>query len=438
MKRRDFLAAGLAASAGAVLSSNTDNAAASGEADDLNVALIGVGLQGRALINAALLMKGIRFRAVCDIWEYGQRYGQYYLKNYGHEVKTYSDYREMLTSEEGLDAVIVASPDFVHAEQTNACLGAGLHVYCETMMSNTIEGARSMVRKMRETGKLLQIGYQRRSNPRYLHVHDKLIQEAHLTGRTTHVNAQWVIGISGDRGWPRRQAIPDQVLQQYGYADMHEFRNWRWHRKYSAGLFGNLGGHQVDVTNWFLATPPNSVMASGSGVDAASGQWDKNVLAIFRYETADGPVQASCQMLTETRGDGSGAYEAFLGTDGSVRISQNPRWTAVFRDPNAPDWDQWVRLDYLKTIEQQRLRRSERAAADVAETGLVEKFELPVALDHPVHYPHLKNFFDSIRGEAKLTCPADVAFASEVVAHKTAEAAAAQKTLTFAPDDFSV
>ena len=45
---------------------------------------------------------------------------------------------------------------------TNTSLKAGLHVYCEKMMSNTIDGARSMVQTMRETGKLLQIGHQRR------------------------------------------------------------------------------------------------------------------------------------------------------------------------------------------------------------------------------------------------------------------------------------
>ncbi len=64
--------------------------------------------------------------------------------------------------------VLIATPDFWHAPMTNTCLKAGLHVYCEKMMSNTIDGARSMVRTMRETGKLLQIGHQRRSNPRYL------------------------------------------------------------------------------------------------------------------------------------------------------------------------------------------------------------------------------------------------------------------------------
>ena len=75
----------------------------------------------------------------------------------------------MLDKEKQLDAVIIATPDFWHAQHTIDCLKAGKHVYCEKEMSNTLEGARSMVLAQRETGKLLQIGHQRRSNPRYLH-----------------------------------------------------------------------------------------------------------------------------------------------------------------------------------------------------------------------------------------------------------------------------
>ena len=60
-------------------------------------------------------------------------------------MKVYADHREMLGAEKDLDAVIIATPDWVHAEQAIACLNAGVHVYCEKEMSNTIEGARSMV-----------------------------------------------------------------------------------------------------------------------------------------------------------------------------------------------------------------------------------------------------------------------------------------------------
>ena len=64
----------------------------------------------------------------------------------------------MLATEKDIDAVFVATPDFMHAPITNAALKAGKHVYCEKMMSNTIEAAASMVKTRDETGKLLQIG----------------------------------------------------------------------------------------------------------------------------------------------------------------------------------------------------------------------------------------------------------------------------------------
>ena len=48
--------------------------------------MIGVGTQGRELIRASLLDGQIRFVAVSDIWQYARRYGQNYLKGYGHEV----------------------------------------------------------------------------------------------------------------------------------------------------------------------------------------------------------------------------------------------------------------------------------------------------------------------------------------------------------------
>jgi len=86
----------------------------------------------------------------------------------------------LLASHPELDAVLIATPDFKHAEHTVAALKAGKHVYCEKLMSNTVEGARSMVLAARETKKLLQLGHQRRSNPRYLHARDKIVRDAKL------------------------------------------------------------------------------------------------------------------------------------------------------------------------------------------------------------------------------------------------------------------
>ena len=86
--------------------------------------------------------------------------------------------------------MIIATPDFMHAEHTNAALKAGKHVYCEKLMSNTVEGARAMVVAARETKKLLQLGHQRRSNPRYQHARDKIVTGNRLLGRVTNITGE--------------------------------------------------------------------------------------------------------------------------------------------------------------------------------------------------------------------------------------------------------
>jgi predicted dehydrogenase len=102
-------------------------------------------------------------------------------------------------------------------------------------MSNTLEGARSMVLAARETGKLLQIGHQRRSNPRYIHCYEKLLTEAKLLGRIVTAYGQWNRGVTPDLGAPDRYLIPDARMSQYGFKDMHQFRNWRWYKGKGGG-----------------------------------------------------------------------------------------------------------------------------------------------------------------------------------------------------------
>ncbi len=184
-------------------------AAASKNVSEINVALLGAGAQGQVLLDAMLRIPGLRFRAVCDIWtEYNQKRVVNTLKKFKFEVNGYEDHREMLDKEKDLDAVVIATPDFWHAPHTVDCLKAGKHVYCEKEMSNTLEGARSMVLAARETGKLLQIGHQRRSHPRYLHCYQKLLGEAKILGRIVTVNGQWNRAVSPDLGWPERYTIP--------------------------------------------------------------------------------------------------------------------------------------------------------------------------------------------------------------------------------------
>ena len=376
---------------------------------------------------------------MCDIWKYGRNAARNYLSTYKQEAADYSDYQELLQKEKGLHAAIVATPDFVHAEQADACLKAGLHVYCEKPMSSSLDAARAMVRTASQTGKLLQIGYQRHSNPRYRHVDEVLLKKAKLPGRMTHVSGQWNQPARDEVGWPKRFAMRDAELKAYGYANMHELRNWRAYRKFSGGRFADFGAQQVEVVNWFLGCTPKSVLAGG-GIDYyKSSEWPDSVMAILEYETAGGTVRALLSVQTTTSGGGEMTFEHFMGTEGSIKISENPKWTKVFREPQAAAWDEWVRQGYLASKAEAAARKPVTSEeASVRETGVVVPYELPLVLNKPLHQPHLENFFDAVRGNARLTCPAEAAFPIEAVVEKVNRAVGEKKMLAFAAEDFNI
>jgi predicted dehydrogenase len=410
----------------------------------INVALLGAGAQGQVLMEAMVRIPGLRFRAVCDIWtEYNQRRVVNTLKRFKHEVNGYEDYREMLDKEKELDAVIIATPDFWHARHTIDSLKAGRHVYCEKEMSNTLEGARSMVAAARESGKLLQIGHQRRSNPRYIHCYDKLLGEAKLLGRIVTVNGQWNRAAAPDLGAPDRYAIPEARLKQYGFKDMPQFRNWRWYKGLGGGPIVDLGSHQIDVYSWFLGANPSHVMASGGLLyhDPKTHEWYDTVMVVYDYDTALGPAKAFYQ--TQTTNGSQGYYESFMGDQGTLLISESELNYAgqLYRDPNAPAWDEWIQKGYVSAPQQQEAKQqaaSRGAVADVRESVAPDQHTVPVVLRDPYHQPHLQNFFDTIRGNAKLNCPAEVGYESAVSVLKVNEAIEARSRLSFKPEDFEI
>jgi predicted dehydrogenase len=409
---------------------------------EINVALLGVGAQGEVLLDAMLRIPGLRFRAVCDIWkEYNQKRAVNLLRKYKFEVNGYEDYKEMLDREKDLDAVVIATPDFWHARHTVDCLRAGKHVYCEKEMSNTLDGARSMVLAARETGKLLQIGHQRRSHPRYLHCYEKLLQEAHLLGRIVTVNGQWNRAVAPDLGWPERYAIPEERLKRYGFKSMHQFRNWRWYKGLGGGPIVDLGSHQIDIYNWFLGANPSYVLASG-GLDyhdPKTHEWYDTVMAVYEYDTPAGTVRAYYQ--TQTTNGSQGYFENFMGDQGTLVISESEvnYPGLLYRDPNAPAWDEWIRKGYVAAPKvQERKPEEEVAVLDVRESVSPDEHRVPVVLRDPYHQPHLQNFFDAIRGTAKLRCPADVGYETAVTVLKVNEAIEAKQRLSFRAEEFRV
>jgi predicted dehydrogenase len=439
INRRQFIKTSTAAGASLILAPHVLTGAKSFGVDDINVALLGAGAQGQVLMNACLKIPGIRFKAVCDIWkEYNQKRVYRLLGKYGHKLNAYEDYREMLANEKDLDAVIVATPDFWHAEHATACLEAGLNVYCEKEMSNTLEGAKQIVRAAKKSGKLLQVGHQRRSNPRYIHCYEKLIKEAKILGHITTINGQWNRAVQPDLGWPEKYAIPQPRLEQYGFQSMAQFRNWRWYKGFGGGPIVDLGSHQIDIFSWFLDAVPLSVMASGGTdyYDSQTHEWYDTVMAMFEYDTPKGLVRAFYQTITTN--SNMGYFENFMGDQGTLQISESAGRAGIYREQSAPLWDKWVDKSFLNAPAEEKIPNVNGAVLDVRETVAPPKYELPVTFNDPYHKPHLENFFNSIRGKDTLNCPAEVGYETAVAVLKVNEAVEKASLVKYDRNEFTL
>ena len=435
MNRRNFLKTGLAAGAGLAMVPNLRANTGSGGSNTLNVALVGAGQQGRVLINAMLQIPDVRFRALCEIWPYNQRYGSRYLARFGHEVNVYDDFQEMLATEPDLDAVVIATPDWVHAPQTIAALNAGLHVYCEKMMSNSVDEARRMVQAAQSTGKLLQIGHQRRSNPRYLHAYELAHEHGIFGGPFTHANAQWNRAKTPPLRWPERFELDQDDLDRFGYESMNHLINWRWFKQYGGGPISDLGAHNIDIFNWFFNATPRGVIASG-GIDYYEGyEHLDNVMAIYDYQTPAGVARAFYQVLTTT--SALGYHERFMGLEGTLSISEMPAWNHAYREASAPAWDDHVAQGLLIKRDA-GAEAGEDTAVDVRESAALDEYELPVKLEKAIHQPHLENFFDAIRHGTPLTCPGETGLATTVTVLRINQAVESACREAFQPGDFTV
>lgn len=437
LDRRHFLH-----SAGAVSALALSKRAIAQSSDTINLAVIGVGAQGQELINACMKIPDLRIQAISDIWEsYNLKKTSSILDGFNQKHTAYANYKDMLEKETGLDAAIIATPDFCHAEQTVACLNKGLHVYCESLMANTIDGARDMVKTAKDSGKSLQIGHQRRSNPYYQYCYDHVVNETKMLGKLTASNSQWNRPVQTSRGFPRRFPVDDAVLKANGYSSMQQFRNWMWSRQLGGGPAAEFGSHQFDILNWYLETTPHSVLASG-GVeyyDDETHEWYDTLMAVFEYKTPKGTIRAFYQTLSSN--SNFGYFENFMGDEGTLYVSESSGRVKVYREPNAPDWEKWVKLDILKSPvapPKEKKEESGEAVLDITESVVPPTYDVPVTFSDPVYQPHIQNFVSAIRGEAQLTCPAETALATTVMTIKLNEAAQSGQKIEFSPTDFQV
>ena len=129
--------------------------------------------------------------------------------------------------------------------------------------------------------------------------------------------------------------------------------------------------------------------------------------------------------------------------EGSLKISENPKITAAYREAHAPEWDGWVAKGYIargggSADEPKPWEKKRSVTVDVRETAQLAAWKIPVELNKAIHQPHIENFVDAIRHGTPLNCPGEQGYASCVTVLKVNEAVAAECKLDFNPGAFTV
>jgi predicted dehydrogenase len=138
----------------------------------------------------------------------------------------FADYRAMF-EQVGLDAVVIATPDYTHYAMTMAALDAGLHVLCEKPLALNAKEARAMQSMAESKGVKHMVAFTWRWIPHYRHLYE--LVRGDYTGKHFHAYFSYLSG--GGR------------KAEY---------NWRYDSRYGTGALGNLGAHMIDLARWWL------------------------------------------------------------------------------------------------------------------------------------------------------------------------------------------
>jgi len=105
--------------------------------------------------------------AVSDLWKKRREEGQAYLKQkFNHEIRACVN-NDALYAIREVDAVMISTADFQHALHTVEAVKAGRDTYTEKPLAETMEDNRAVLKAVKESGRIVQIGSQRRSGANY-------------------------------------------------------------------------------------------------------------------------------------------------------------------------------------------------------------------------------------------------------------------------------
>jgi len=276
--------------------------------------IVGVGRQGLGPLLGGCSKEFIEIQAVCDINPAHRAQASQALVEAGGGVpRQYEDWQEM-AQKERLEAVIVATPLWTHADIAMGFLQSGFNVFGEKMMAYDVPSARRMLETARTQKKILEIGYPRFSEPLYQAVYENFIRpgvlgDIHFVRLQTHRNSSWL--------WDEKPPYSGYNPSRWGYPTWETLANWRMYNRYSQGLVAELGSHQISLVEWFLGSTAQSVYGTGGIYRYKDGREVNDHI----HMTFDHPKGCTVELSVILSNSFGGLYEEFLGSNGTLVLS---------------------------------------------------------------------------------------------------------------------
>lgn len=312
--RRNFLKKSLFAAAGVtIIPRHVLGQGYLAPSDQLTKAIIGVGSMGRGHIP----YEGTRLLAICDV---DKSHLEIALQRTGNDVKTYSDFREVLQRPD-IDIVHIATPPHWHGIMSVMAAQAGKDVWCEKPMTRTIGEGKRVVEAIQANGRMFRLNTWFRFKDNFYGLGTtvkplKKVIDSGVLGWPLKVTISGVTGFNWKFYWVGRtnlapQPVPVQLdydmwlgpAPEKPYNAHRTHQTFRGYWDYDGGGLGDMGQHYIDPVQYMLSKDHTSpvkveVDAPQQHYDAV-GTWRK-----ITYTYDDG-----CQIILDGENkDKSAAY----------------------------------------------------------------------------------------------------------------------------------
>jgi predicted dehydrogenase len=271
--------------------------------------------------------------ALSDLWNRRRDEGKAFLdKQLGSDVKVFRNNEELYASKM-VDAVFISTADFQHALHTIEAVKAGCDTYSEKPLAETMEDNRAVLKAVKASGKIVQIGSQRRSGENYFAAEDFI--KSGKFGPIVMVELMWNVNQPGR--WRRPELTKNLKESDVDWKrylmnrpmvpfDPRKYLEYRLFWPYSSGIPGQWMSHQIDTVHWFSGLPhPRSVVANGGIYQWKDGRTNADTLTVvFDYGPLNDPKSGFQVQFTSRFSNAAGdTKELYYSNGGMINLDTN-------------------------------------------------------------------------------------------------------------------